>query len=1429
MSVTYDILFENYPYKHVNNCSEPNVFTSCDRSNANVKDAFNCNVIVIDNALSVRGGACRRVVGDLDDTLVGATPSADGELVAVPGTRQNKRLDTGDVVPRYRNGDSMIDDDIIDPPNNVNSMYYLPTYSVNNISASYNNATVSKELRISHDEGKNNYSNDKNAYVSYVTDTTICMHNENVVNVVEMVENVLREDEVIDIENVNTTDNVTITNDIRFTHLARSSREADSQTITTSKSDETNLQSTCHKSEEPLSIVKMASLNVCGLVTKLRTPDLLDLVNDHDIVCLSETKHDDLDEVDIEGYLCFTKNRKRCLRKSGGVAILVKESILHCVKIVENSKRKHRVPKDALKHYRFVSHPVAEECLIFELNFPGDAGQTFICASVYVPPVQSKYANRDAFNDIADTLSHWDEKNVILLGDFNGRTGTIPDYIDSDTIIDDEQSMTNIMTNLNIQHTRHSEDGIVNEFGNKLIDFCKSQGILIVNGRVSCDKNIGRCTCKDISTVDYALATPTVFNSICHFEVNGFNEMLSDIHCSLTMHLAINQTINLVHENDENDKQNNTYTKIEWDKSKIEQFINAISQDQIQQLECKLNTLNSNQDTINQNSIEEINNDFCSILLNAASKTHMVKTKRPRRNKKKTRQQWFDVECRNKRNIWRKTCKKHNRAKTDENKANRQRAHREYKNTCNSKYLAYKRANQTYLRNVQRTNNMLYWKILNRLTSNNHDTDNNVPSQEDFTKHFENLSNINIDDVTVGDEEPSISADTINCDDLNQEISNEEIMKCISKLKNNKSAGHDKILNEFLKASVPKLLNSIRILFNIVLMSGKIPEEWSVGIICPIYKGKGSKNDVDNYRGITILSCVAKLFTSVLNERIYCFLENNGLLGVEQGGFRKNNSTIDHIFALHCLIDIYLKKKKRLFCTFIDYSKAFDKIHRNILWEKLINTGIRGKILNIIRELYYKAKSCVRSNNNDNFSTLFSSNVGVRQGENLSPVLFALYINDLKESLVSGLEGLKHVANLAEEQNFDDFEVFVKLFLLLYADDTVILAESEKEMQIALNTLSCYCLKNKLKINISKTKVIVFSRGKIRKLPKLKLNNEVVDVAWEYSYLGILFNYNNTFNRAIHARCTAAAKALFSLLKKCRKLDLPLDLQVDLFEKLVKPVLLYGSEVWAFAPLNECDKLQLRFLKLILNVKRTTPNVMVLGELGCLPVSLDAQCRMLCFWYKLYQQFIQGQNKISILTFRLVNALHDTSDIEIPWLNHIKSLLDKLGLSYLWDHPGNYSLTAFKLLIKQRIKDQYIQDWRQRVFENNICITYRLFKEDPTFESYLLDLPETHRKNLLKFRLSCHKLPIQKLRYMNIARDGRLCHICDMQELGDEFHYIFNCTNPIVKDNRKLLLPKYCQNNPNVLKLKQLLNCKSKKVLLKMCKFIKILFEVLES
>ena len=197
----------------------------------------------------------------------------------------------------------------------------------------------------------------------------------------------------------------------------------------------------------------------------------------------------------------------------------------------------------------------------------------------------------------------------------------------------------------------------------------------------------------------------------------------------------------------------------------------------------------------------------------------------------------------------------------------------------------------------------------------------------------------------------------------------------------------------------------------------------------------------------------------------------------EQAGFRKGYSTTDHIFNLKRLIDLYLFRGKKLYCAFIDYKKAFDSVNRVYLWQKLLSNNVDGKMFRIIHSLYANAKSCVQIGNST--SACFSSNIGICQGENLSPILFSLFLNDLSEFISHAYDGLNDVSEMAHILlSNDEIEVYFKLYILLYADDAVVFAESENELQAALNAMFLYCKSWDLEVYPSKTKITVFSNRK---------------------------------------------------------------------------------------------------------------------------------------------------------------------------------------------------------------------------------------------------------------------------------------------------------------------------------------------------------------
>ena len=181
-------------------------------------------------------------------------------------------------------------------------------------------------------------------------------------------------------------------------------------------------------------------------------------------------------------------------------------------------------------------------------------------------------------------------------------------------------------------------------------------------------------------------------------------------------------------------------------------------------------------------------------------------------------------------------------------------------------------------------------------------------------------------------------------EELYFEITNQELLKSIKQLRNNSSGGPDLLLNEFFKNGSNVLLPYLHKLFNSCLTRGHFPDSWSEGHIVPFFKS-GDSSDPVNYRGVTLLSALGKLFSRVLNNRLIAWAEQYEVYIEAQAGFRKGMSTSDNLFVLHGIVSHIFNQGGTLYCAFVDFKKAFDFVVRDILWYKLIKLGVRGKIL----------------------------------------------------------------------------------------------------------------------------------------------------------------------------------------------------------------------------------------------------------------------------------------------------------------------------------------------------------------------------------------------------------------------------------------------------------------------------------------------------
>ena len=333
----------------------------------------------------------------------------------------------------------------------------------------------------------------------------------------------------------------------------------------------------------------------------------------------------------------------------------------------------------------------------------------------------------------------------------------------------------------------------------------------------------------------------------------------------------------------------------------------------------------------------------------------------------------------------------------------------------------------------------------------------------------------------------------------------------------------------------------------------------------------------------------------------------------------------------------------------------------------------------------------------------------------------------------ASLNGLETVSNCIE----DKLNIYLKLFALLYADDTVLLAETHDDLQNILNKFGEYCNTWRLKANTDKTKVIVFSRGRQSTNLKFTLNGSELEIVNEFNYLGILFNRTGNFNKAIKKQAEKATKAMFEVLKRGRTHNLSIECQLELFNNMVKPILLHGSEIWGFSKNIQClEKVQLRFCKLLLKLKTSTPSYMIYGELGLFPIEIDVKLRMISYWARL---LTGKETKLSYLSYNILYNLFIDENLDFSWIKHVKHIFDDTGYSYIWSQQFFQNSDLLLALIRNRLHEQFTQEWHSLIQNSPKAINYRLFKDNFEFENYFNILEDKDIYTLCKFRTTNYR------------------------------------------------------------------------------------------
>lgn len=406
----------------------------------------------------------------------------------------------------------------------------------------------------------------------------------------------------------------------------------------------------------------------------------------------------------------------------------------------------------------------------------------------------------------------------------------------------------------------------------------------------------------------------------------------------------------------------------------------------------------------------------------------------------------------------------------------------------------------------------------------------------------------------------------------------QEVVKSIQGLSLRKAPGPDKIVNEHITTSL-NCLHLERVwtrLFNACLDRSMIPTAWTTSIVKLLYKSKGEIDDPNNYRGIALLCCPLKLLTALLNRRI---MTNIGhLLPPEQFGFLPGKSTLHPLRQLVNEVSNKLSQHRgKLYAAYIDFSKAFDMLHRGLLVTKIIHQfNIQGKVHALIRNLLMGNK--IQIDDGIKLSDPIPQNNGVVQGDSLSPTLFLLFVADLSDRL-------RDIPNIQ---------------FSFYADDLVIYTEIPDSLRTALTTLNQWCQENHFKVNSAKSKIMKFRKGgRLSGDDHFQYGTDNLPITSSYEYLGVTFQQSLTFTEHFNTKKRKCC-AIIGTLTHLQKVSIETGFKI--FKLKIVPIVTYGLSAIAqhlnVKQLKTINQIKAAFVKKLLGVHTSTSSTLALMIVG---------------------------------------------------------------------------------------------------------------------------------------------------------------------------------------------------------------------------------------
>lgn len=1113
-------------------------------------------------------------------------------------------------------------------------------------------------------------------------------------------------------------------------------------------------------------------------------------------------------------------------RQSGGVAVLVKQNVVaeYDIKIVD----------------RMIDG-------ILALTFTHkNSAYTFLIISCYLPPDKSSWGQDTTtyFSHVLCIMYRFhDVDAVYMMGDINARIGSKLDY--------NEDIDENVPT-------RSTIDTVSNKHGEAFLEFLRDSKSCVINGRINIEHN--NFTFVDprrgSSVVDWVFVPHDTLINIHDFKIHlckdlcnqlGFPGYKHSDHSVLELdiipHIIHSDCDTEGHDTDEISSIDQTEDNIQGDTSECDRYYRRYSvidvPDQFMSSELVRQAIVECIDIIEhtravQADVDNSYQEVCNIYYNEMDKWLTYKNINPsakRRLRHSVKPFWNDEL----QNLWNDLCKTENEyLSKPQNSRERQRLRMAFKTiqanfdrVYSKEKRRFERQKRTDIERFNTEDHKSFWTEIQNLGPRKstsipmsvYKADGSITCDKgevlgkwetDFNTLYNNSNDNNEFDTSFYQsilekkQELELNLDENKFPELNCDISLLEVEKLIKKAKSGKAVGLEGIPNEVLKNAL-----STEILckfFNKVFTLSMIPTIWRKGIIKPIPKGSMLDPKVPmQYRGISLLSTLYKIYSGVLNSRLITFLETHNIYADEQNGFRPGRSCTDHLYVLNTVIRHKFAKKESVFACFIDAEKAFDKIDRDLLFYKLLNIGVDGKMYNSIKNIYSQSFNSVSLNGL--LTNWFTSDCGVKQGDTLSPTLFGIFVNDL----ISDVKQLDKGIQLGNE----------KVSILVYADDIVILANTEEDLQCMMNKIADWGKKWRVKFSGSKSNVVHFRKaGKERTSFNFTLGNLPIQIVEKYKYLGLVLHETLSYDVSATVLADAGGRALGAIINKYKKIGgLGYYTYTTMYNAGVCPILDYASEIWGYKSFPKIDTVQNRAIRAFLGVHTYAANAAINGDFGWTYSSVRRKVAMVRYWNKL-QSMDEDRLTKRVLLWEKGVRTHG-------WANDVKCILDTCSLLEFYDQNQPVSTN----LVWARLHDIECTQWKNSLSSFPKLRTYVNFKNEYSVEPYVQNIMnKKYRSVLAKLRCGILPLAIETGRWKSTPLEERVCVLCNDGSVEDEHHFAFLCNfynaeRMVFLREMEYLFPMFNEYNTNE-KWKILM---SKEVVSKFAKYLYNIFQKRQS